>query len=215
MNGVHDMGGMHGLGPIAPEPGEPVFHERWEARTYAMALAVGAWGRWTLDAFRHQRELIPGPEYLATSYYAQWLESLAILLARSGLVSAAELKSGRPDAHAAPLQAEERVASAASPSSAFARQIADAPQFVVGDRVRARNLNPTGHTRLPRYVRGRAGEITRHHGAHVFPDSNAHGAGEDPRHLYQVRFAAKELWGEAAFGGAVYLDLWEPYLERA
>jgi nitrile hydratase len=90
--------------------------------------------------------------------------------------------------------------------------VADEPRFSLGMTVRARNMNPLGHTRLPRYVRGRVGAITRHHGAHVFPDSNAHGLGEQPQHLYQVRFEARELWGEAG-SGAVYIDLWESYLE--
>ena len=219
MNGVHDMGGMHGLGPIAPERDEPVFHEPWEASALALTLAAGAWRRWTLDASRHERELIPGPQYLAMSYYEKWVTALESLLAASGLVTREELASGRPapgSPRAAPPLTAERVPAALSRGGPAERQIAARPQFAIGDAVRARNLNPIGHTRLPRYARGRKGVVTRLHGAHVYPDANAHGRGEDPQHLYQVRFAASELWGEAASArDAVFIDLWEPYLERA
>ena len=219
MNGVHDMGGMHGMGPVAPEADEPLFHEPWEARALALTLAAGAWGRWSLDATRHQRELIPGPDYLRMSYYEKWIAGLEALMLRTGLVTAEELASGRPAPGAAkanpPLTAE-RVAGVLASGGPTERDVDRAPRFAVGEAVKARNLNPTGHTRLPRYVRGRAGAITRRHGAHVFPDANAHGLGEQPQPLYQVRFEAAELWGDAARGrGAVYLDLWEDYLEPA
>jgi len=218
MNGVHDMGGMHGLGPIAPEPNEPVFHEDWEARALALTLAVGAWGRWTLDESRFTRESIPGPTYLAMSYYEKWIAGLEALIVRHGLVTADELASGQPAtaAKATPPLAAERVAGALARGGPVDRTIAAPPRFAVGDAVRARNLNPTGHTRLPRYVRARLGEIVRHHGAHVLPDSNAHGRGEQPAHLYQVRFSARELWGASASGrDAVFLDLWESYFDPA
>jgi nitrile hydratase len=219
MNGVHDMGGMHGLGPIAPEAEEPVFHERWEARTLALALAVGAWGRWTLDGSRHQRELIPGPEYLRMSYYEKWIAGLEASMVRTGLVSAEELASGRPAegaVKATPRLTPERVWPVAAAGVPTLRDQASAPRFAIGDPVRARNLNPVGHTRLPRYARGRCGVITRGHGAHVFPDANAHGLGEQPQPVYQVRFEAVELWGPAAQNnGAVFIDLWEDYLEPA
>jgi nitrile hydratase len=219
MNGVHDMGGMHGLGPIAPEPDEPLFHARWEARALAITLAAGAWGRWSLDASRHQRELIPGPDYLRMSYYEKWITALEALIVNTGLVSADELASGRPAAgtpKASPPLTGERVATALAAGGPTLRETADAPRFSLGDKVRARNINPTGHTRLPRYARGHVGVISRLHGAHVFPDANAHGLGEQPRALYQVRFEAPELWGEAARGpDAVHIDLWEDYLELA
>lgn len=219
MNGVHDMGGMHGLGPIAPEPDEPLFHEPWEARALALNLAVAAWGRWTLDASRHQRELIPGPDYLRMSYYEKWIAGLEALMRGAGLVSAEELEAGRPAPDAAkarpPLTAD-RVAGVLASGGPTTREAGQPPRYAVGDLVRTRNINPTGHTRLPRYARGRGGVVTLDHGAHVFPDTNAHGLGKQPRPLYQVRFEARELWGEAARGpGAVYLDLWEDYLEPA
>ena len=219
MNGVHDMGGMHGLGPIAPETNEPVFHAPWEGRALALTLAVAAWGRWTLDASRHARELIPGTDYLRMSYYEKWITGLETLMVETGIVSRAEIASGRaspgPPKATPPLTAN-RVAATLARGGSTLRAIEAGPRFAQGTVVRARNLNPIGHTRLPRYVRGKRGAITRHHAAHVFPDANAHGLGEQPQHLYQVRFEADELWGEAAAErSAVYLDLWEDYLEPA
>jgi nitrile hydratase len=217
VNGVHDMGGMHGLGPVAPEVGEPVFHQAWEGRVHAMTLAAPTRGN--IDAGRHQRELIPGPDYLRMTYYEKWLTSLCEMLLAGGAVAAGELASGRADPaapKATPRLAPEAVPAALSRRASYQREVATQPAFQAGDTVRARNLHPLGHTRLPRYVRGRVGVVERWHGAHVFPDSNAHGRGEDPQHLYTVRFAARELWGpDAASRDSVSLDLWEPYLERA
>jgi nitrile hydratase beta subunit len=215
MNGVHDMGGMQGFGPIAAEANEPVFHERWEARALALTLGVGAWGRWTLDASRFARERIPAADYLRMSYYEKWITGLTTLLVEAGLVTGEEIVSGRsaPGAQKAvpPLKAE-RVAASLANGGPTERTVADEPRFSLGMTVRARNMNPLGHTRLPRYVRGKLGTIARRHGAHVFPDANAHGLGERPQHLYQVRFEAQELWGESN-NSAVYIDLWESYLE--
>jgi nitrile hydratase subunit beta len=217
MNGVHDMGGMHGMGPIAPEPNEPVFHERWEARTLALNLAAGACERWNIDAGRHSRERIPPAEYLRMSYYEKWLVGLITLLEETGLVSRAELESGHPAAGAdktTPLLTADQVAPMLARGRSFERPLNRPPRFAIGQRVRARKINPIGHTRLPRYVRGNIGVVDRLHGGHVFPDSNAHFQGENPQHLYSVRFSARELWGEAAGPrDAVYLDLWEDYLE--
>jgi len=215
VNGVHDMGGMQGFGPIAAEPNEPVFHERWEARALALTLAVGAWGRWTLDASRFARERIPAADYLRMSYYEKWIAGLTTLLIETGLVTRDEIVRDRAvpgtSKSVPPLKAD-RVAAALANGGPTERRIEDKPRFSPGMKVRARNMNPAGHTRLPRYARGRLGIIARHHGAHVFPDTNAHGLGETPQHLYQVRFESKELWGNAT-NGAVYIDLWESYLE--
>jgi nitrile hydratase len=219
MNSVHDMGGMHGLGPVAPETDEPVFHAPWQGRVLALTLAVGAWGRWNIDASRHQRELIPGPDYLRMSYYEKWLAGLVELMVRTGLATRAEIDSGRPDAgadRAAPALTRDRVAAVLASGGPATRDVAAARRFAIGEAVRARNINPVGHTRLPRYARGRLGVVERDHGVHVFPDTNAHGLGEQPRRLYGVRFSARELWGEAASGpGSVHLDLWDAYLEPA
>ena len=219
MNGVHDMGGMHGLGPIAPDPDEPLFHAPWEARVLALTLALGRWGRWNIDASRHQRELIPGPDYLRMSYYEKWFAGLVAVATNAGLITRAEVDSGRPDPGAAkltpPLTADGVPAMLAGggPASRPSERVA---QYAVGDQVRVRNFNPISHTRAPRYTRGRLGIIQRLHGAHVFPDSNAHFQGENPQPLYTVAFTARELWGEdASPRDRVYADLWEDYLDAA
>ncbi len=219
MNGVHDMGGTHGLGAIDAPVDEPLFHAPWEARVLALTLAVGAWGRWTLDASRHQRELIPGPAYLAMSYYEKWLTGLTALMASRGLITAAELASGQPAPGAPkaspPLTADKVAASLARGGPAM-RDVAAPQRFSAGDRVRTRNINPAGHTRLPRYARGREGVIERDHGVHVLPDTNAHDQGECPERLYGVRFTARDLWGETARSGdSLHLDLWDRYLDPA
>jgi nitrile hydratase beta subunit len=219
MNGVHDMGGMHGMGPIAPEPNEPVFHERWEARVYALNRAIGSLGKWNIDAGRHSRERIPPADYLRMTYYEKWLAGLVMLLQESGLVTRAELESGRAGpgtVKAAPPLTTAQVPGVVAARGTFERPVNTPPLFAVGERVRAKKINPPGHTRLPRYARGNLGVVDRIHGAHVFPDTNAHFQGENPQHLYSVRFSARELWGEtAAARDAVYIDLWEDYLEPA
>jgi nitrile hydratase beta subunit len=216
VNGVHDMGGMHGLGAVAPEPDEPVFHHRWEGRVHALVLASPTRGN--IDAGRHQRERIPGPDYLRMTYYEKWFTGLVAMLRASGLVTPDELATGRPDPaspKATPRLAAEAVAAGLSRQGSYLREGSTAA-FAVGDRVRARNLNPIGHTRLARYARGRTGVIERCHGPHVFPDTHAHTGADDPHPLYTVVFTAQELWGpDARAGDTVSLDLWEPYLERA
>src|SRR6185312_1652421 len=158
VNGVHDMGGMHGFGPVEPEPDEPVFHAEWERRAFALTLAMGATGQWTIDASRFAREDWPAPAYLSRTYYEMWLAGLERLLAERGLVSGDEVEAGRPLHPARPLDrvvdapAAMRMVRSGGPSNR------DAPRpaaFATGDRVRTRNLNPPTHTRLPRYVRGK------------------------------------------------------------
>jgi nitrile hydratase len=219
MNGPHDLGGSHGFGPIAPGANEPLFHAEWERRAFALVLAMGATGAWNIDMSRHARERIPPADYLASSYYAIWLKGMERLLVERGLATPEEISAG----HAiAPPAALPRRPTAATVPAALAKGAPTArdPQtpalHAVGDAVRARVMNPAGHTRLPRYVRGRMGRIAAIHGAHVFPDAHAHGAGEDPRWLYSVEFAAEELWGpQGRPGDSIRVDLWEPYLERA
>jgi nitrile hydratase beta subunit len=167
VNGVHDMGGTHGMGPIQNQAGEPVFPERWEARAFALTLAMSAWRKWTSDATRHQRELIPASEYLAMSYYEKWIAGLVELLVKSGLLTAAEADSGKPAPHSPretpPLTAEKVLPTIARGGSTR-RDLPTNSRFQVGQRVRGRNLHPTGHTRLPRYARGKLGTIDRDHG---------------------------------------------------
>ena len=219
MNGIHDMGGMHGMGPIEREKNEPVFHMRWEGRVFALRRAMSAWHRWNIDAIRNQVELMPAAEYLRTSYYERQLVAFVELLVKSGLITRAEAESGKPARGSSkavpPFTADDGTALVANgvPTN---RNVAVVPRFEWGQRVRARNVHPTGHTRLPRYARGKVGIIDRDHGVFVFPDTNAHFLGEKPQHLYSVRFAARELWGEqASINDAVHLDLWDDYLETA
>ncbi|MGA7540140.1 MAG: nitrile hydratase subunit beta [Steroidobacteraceae bacterium] len=219
MNGVHDMGGMDGMGPVRPECGEPVFHHPWEARVFALVRAMGAFGRWNIDASRHRRELIPAAEYLRMSYYEKWLTGLTGLLSKHGLAGEEELASGKPTpglAKETPALPAAMVAEFIARGAPASRGSSRPPRFRPGQHVRARNLNPVGHTRLPRYARGKAGTIDRVHGVFVLPDTNAHFQGEQPQHVYSVRFEASELWGErAAPRDAVYVDLWEAYLDAA
>jgi len=218
MNSVHDMGGMEGLGRLQIERNEPVFHAAWEGRVMGLNAALSAWRKWNLDVFRHEQERIPAAEYLRMSYYERWLITVMSLAQQAGLVSNAEIFSGRPDRSSAPATPPLRpgMVGANRKGSPKVRPTTVTPLFSLGDHVRARIINPTKHTRLPRYLRGHAGEVTTHHGAHVFPDSNAQFHGESPQHLYTVRFRARDVWGEEANPrDSVYADLWEPYLDHA
>ena len=218
MNGVHDLGGMHGFGPVIVEENEPVFHEDWEARTFALTLAAGFLGKWNIDLSRSAREQMPAAEYLMTSYYQHWLFGLRKILVDQGLLTAKELETGRAEARAAGVRV---LGGAEVPQALQNRRAArvDAqvtPRFRPGDRIVARNDHPVGHTRLPRYARGRHGEIVRDHGVFIFADTNAAGRGKKPQHVYSVRFAARELWGEEASPhDSVYLDLWDDHLDPA
>jgi len=216
VNGVHDMGGLENVGSLRPDAESPPFHARWEARVFAMVIASPSSGN--IDAGRHARERIPGPEYLAMSYFERWHQGLLFELEEGGFVTPAEIAEGRAredGERSTPLFGPEHVHAILSRPGSFLRDVAGPQGFEVGDRVRARDINPRGHTRLARYVRGREGIVERRHGAHVFPDSHAHGLGEDPQYLYGVRFAATELWGvDADPRSSVSLDIWEPCLER-
>jgi nitrile hydratase subunit beta len=219
MNGIHDMGGLQDMGPVQHEKEEPAFHAAWEGRIYGISSALRAIGKWNLDTWRHQIELLPPVDYLRMSYYERWLTINEQLLVKHGLVTPMELATGTPDpgsAKAVP------ALTAAVAARRFGRRIPSShdpnvtPQFKVGERVRARNTNPTGHTRLPRYARGKAGTIARDHGVYTFPDTNAHFQGEKRQHVYSVNFSARELWGEQASPrDSVHLDLWDDYLEHA
>jgi nitrile hydratase beta subunit len=219
MNGIHDMGGMHGMGPVQYEKNEPVFHARWESRVYALAIAMGAWRKWNIDASRYSREVIPPAEYLRMSYYEKWYAGLIRLLINSNLVTHTEVESGVPapgSAKAIPPFTASKIATMIATHINASRDVGASPRFQSGQRVRARNMHPVGHTRLPRYARGKFGTIERDHGVFVFPDTNSQFLGEKPQHVYSVRFAARELWGEqAAPRDSVYLDMWDDYLEPA
>jgi nitrile hydratase len=209
MNGVHDLGGMHGMGPVLPERDEPVFHHAWEARVFALTLATGFLGRWNLDLTRFTREQMPPAQYLDASYYERWLWGLERLLQEKGLLAGPAPQGARvlrgPDV--ARLMHSTRTARMDPEQQ---------PRFAPGDAVRARNLHPTGHIRLPRYARGKRGVIHADHGTWVFPDSNAAEQGPEPQRCYSVAFRARELWGaDAGEADLVHIDLFEPYLEPA
>jgi nitrile hydratase beta subunit len=217
MNGVHDMGGMHGLGPIEYEEDEPVFHEAWEGRVYALSRAARAFGKWSLDADRHAVEMLPPADYFRMSYYERWFARLVHDVVKHGLVTKEEMESGRPSAgspKAVPALTSVTSSSFLSRGLPSSRDPNIKPLFTVGQQVRARNIQPAGHTRLPRYVRGKTGTITRDHGVYHFPDTVAHGLGEKRQHVYSVLFDARELWGEnASPRHHVHLDMWDDYLE--
>ena len=222
MNGAHDLGGMHGLGPINPEPEaeEPVFHTEWEKRVFGLTLAAAVPGKWNIDMSRYARERQHPVDYLRHTYYENWLAGLEKLLVEAELVTPEELKAGNAAGPADEsiqqrvLEAKE-VAETIAKGSPVAMTIRTPPRFKSGEIVRAVNRHPIGHTREPRYVRGRVGVIHEYHGAHVFPDRSAEGSKEG-QHLYSVRFTAEALWGQSAPGrNAVYVDLWEDYLEPA
>ena len=217
MDGIHDLGGMHGFGPVEREDSEPPFHARWEAAVVAIMRATRG-SVYNIDEFRHGIERMDPAHYLASSYFEHWLDGIARLLAEKGVVDAAELEARTQQFH------ERPDAPVATPGEATAtrrprivetsfRAPSAPPGFAVGAAVRTRTLHPAGHTRLPRYARGKRGVIDALRGCHVFPDTAAHGLGEQPQHVYSVRFEARELWGEAAEPNQrVHLDLWESYL---
>ena len=219
MNGVHDMGGMDGFGKVEPEVDEPVFHAPWEGRVMALMRAMGAAGAWNLDMFRDAREHQPPAYYLMSSYYKSWAKSIETLMLSRGIAGADEIEAGHARTH--PAEATRKMLEPAAIRSAlkrgtYSRPARAPPCFKIGDRVRAKNIHPAGHTRLPRYARGRIGTIERVHGCHVFPDASAQGFGDDPQWLYTVVFSGRELWGvEADPTLRVSIDAFEPYLEPA
>jgi len=180
---------------------------------------MGGWRLWNLDATRFQRELIAPVDYFRMSYYERWITALVELMLKNNLVTRTEIEHGRPDKGApvrVPTFTADKVPVLISKGVPARRDISVAARFTVSQRVRARNINPIGHTRLPRYARGKLGTVVRDHGAFVFPDTNAHFLGENPQHVYSVRFDARELWGEQAGGrDVIYIDMWDDYLAPA
>jgi len=225
MNGVHDIGGTDGFGPVQPERNEPVFHEPWEGRVFAIQmLGGGEQVPSPIDSARHRIELLPPVQYVTSSYYQRWLAAREALIIQAGTLTREEIDAkvqqfaANPDLpmprREDPALAE-RIPAILRVGNSVTRAVRHQPRFAVGDRIVTRNLNPHGHTRLPRYARGKRGVIAAHHGAHVFPDTNAHGLGENPQHLYTVRILARELWGDTAEPNeCVMIDLWESYLDR-
>ena len=211
MNGIHDMGGMTDFGPVRPEPGEPLFHADWEARVVGLVRNIID-RRYNWDEFRFAIERLDPVVYLSAGYYERWLTALERYLLEKGVLRSEELhrtldgwrpKPGAPVPDGQKLGGAERSA-----------EDRTTPRFKPGDRVIARNIHPAGHTRLPRYVRGKRGTVVRFLGMFTFPDANALGLGQEPQPVYAVRFDARELWGEHAVArDGVCVDLWEDYLQ--
>ena len=222
MNGIHDMGGMHGMGPIEVREDERPFHAEWEGRAWGLLRAVGPFGPARRRNFRYEHEVLPPAEYLQMQYYERFIRVLVDRLMAAKLLTQAELDSGHADS-ASPRQTP-RVTPASIAAQLGQRRslrrddVRIEPGFKAGQRVRARNINPIGHTRLPRYLRGHRGTIVVDHGVFDFQDTDADGytLPNRPQHVYTVQFTARELWGEAANArDTVHAEMWETYLERS
>ena len=214
MNGAHDLGGKHGHGFIDRSQTEH-FPEAWEESVFGLTLACGMLGKWNLDQSRFARERCDPAKYLASTYYEHWLHGLEILLVDKGLVSAEELMSGHSDGEtkldAVKPMAVDKLLAAGAPTLLPNHSVAS---FCLGDQIVVERHNPPWHTRVPDYVRGRTGKVISHHGMHVYADEHSATGTRQAQHLYGVRFEASELWGDnAAARSAVYLDLFEPYLQ--
>ena len=221
MNGVHDMGGQQGFGPVLLEDNEPLFHAAWESRAMAVTVAMGASGQWNIDLSRSARESLPPAIYLSSTYYEIWIRALEKLMLERGMVTPSELASGQMQETASPVARVLRadtVDAALAAGTPTLRCASSPARFAVGQRVRARNIHPQGHTRLPRYVRGHTGTVVHVHGAHVYPDRHVSQTlppfDNHAEWLYTVVFDGTELWGEAADPKVqVSVDAWQPYLE--
>jgi nitrile hydratase subunit beta len=219
VNGAQDLGGQMGFGPIELEENEPNFHAKWEERAFALTLAMGATGSWTIDASRFARETLPPAIYLSSSYYEIWTRGLEKLVVENGLVSRNELQQAEATSDSKPVKRVMKAADVAGilakggPADRAERQPA---RFKVGDAIRTKRMHPEHHTRLPRYARDTIGKIETVHGVHVFPDTNAQGKGEQPTWLYGVVFKGTDIWGPASDAKlTLRIDLWEPYLDPA
>ena len=216
MDGIHDLGGRQGFGPVAANEADESFHAAWEARLFGIVRSMSRAPDWSIDWFRHCRELIDPVDYLTRPYYDQWLQTYAAMLINSGIATVEELASGRSrraPRGVSPPMPPDAVAAEKKRSLRYDREPAAPPRFKTGEAVRAKSWANPGHTRLPQYVRGHPGRVTACHGAHVLPDANAHGEARAEM-LYTVEFKAADLWPEAsARRHRVCLDLWESYLE--
>jgi len=210
MDGIHDLGGMCGFGPVSVERDEPVFHDRWEARAFGLnALGIVVLHAYNADEYRHAIERMDPAHYLTASYYERTLTAVATLLVEKGILTHADLeaRAGGRFPLARPV---------ASHAGEIAAEPASGPRFMVGDRVRVRDRRPAGHTRAPRYVRGKRGAVVHVAPPFSFPDAAAHGRSVRAEPTYHVEFQAQDLWADAAGANeTVVVDLWETYLEAA
>lgn len=218
MNGVHDMGGMDGFGKVKAEPNEPPFHAPWEGRVLALQRAMGYAGAWHIDDSRFAQETLPARVYLACSYYQRWALAMEQNLLKRGYVAPDEMALGHTLRPGKPLKRKltPDVVQKGLARSSFFRQQQGPARFKLGDRVRTKNINPQGHTRLPRYARDKFGVVELIHGCHAYPDSVATGQGDNPQWLYTIVFDGREIWGTDADPTLrISIDAFEPYLEPA
>ena len=220
MNGIHDIGGMDNIGPVNIEKDEPVFHDDWERKVYALTLATMGAGIFVTDEVRFVTETIPPSDYLTFKYYEKWLYSLEQLVLQKNVVTREELESGKVMAPELTVGVEaapaERMQYGMNNRIPVFVEVDIPPKFMVGDAIIAKNINPLHHTRIPRYIRGRRGVVEMNHGIFLLPDTNAHGGPDKPQHVYNVRFSARELWGEdAPANDCVYIDLFDDYMDPA
>lgn len=220
MNSIHDLGGMHGMGPLPFEENEPVWHAEWEKGAFGINILLLMTGLYNADESRHAMEKIPALHWLAAPYYLHWVDGMDRMLVEKQIATEEELKTGKSTTEL-PLWAKElkaievdEIEPIVMTNHPVTGDPGAGPKFKVGDRVRAININPRTHTRLPRYIRGHIGTIASHPDAFVYADDRAHGKGDNPKHTYSVRFEGAELWGpDAGPKDAVYIDLYETYLE--
>ncbi len=225
MDGIHDMGGMEGYGPVPYVADEPIdVGSRWQAFSGAAMFALLRSGRTNIDAHRHRIERLDPTRYLPISYWGRWLAAVEVAVVDQGIAEQAEVDRAvtalghHPDQTAPPprMHPVQSLESRDNDAS-FLRTIDRPRRFEVGDRVRTSPDPPQrGHHRLPRYVRGRTGVVVRAYPAFTFPDTMAHGDGEQPTYVYAVGFSARELWGPGGDPHQIcHIDLFEPYLEAA
>lgn len=218
MNGIADMGGMHGFGPVVPTNDYVPFHADWERRTLGIQFSTLCDGFYHTDDIRRTTESIRPDQYLRMSYFERWLHTTEVLLIEKNIITREELAAGRAAGGAVrrPTVSPEVAMEILRIGASTRVQEGKAARFAAGDAVLAKNINPDHHTRLPRYVRGKCGFIVRDNGIFTLPDSNSQGLGGDPQHVYLVRFSAMELWGEGASPrDCVQIELFDSYLEQA
>ncbi|MED4971056.1 nitrile hydratase subunit beta [Parageobacillus toebii] len=224
MNGVHDLGGKRDFGPIVREDQEPLFYEEWERRVFAMMLTAAGKGVYNLDEFRHAIERMDPVHYLSSTYYEHWLASIETLFLEKNIINEEqyrkrieEIKNGMSVPTSENPELKETILRVIHNGvSSERKESTVSPRFRPGDRVRVKHFYTTKHTRCPQYVMGKVGTVELYLGIHVFPDSSAHGGGEAPQPLYNVRFEASELWDDEAHEkDSVYVDLWDSYLDYA
>ncbi|MDP6816706.1 MAG: nitrile hydratase subunit beta [Alphaproteobacteria bacterium] len=218
MNSLHDMAGMDGMGPIPIEENEPVFHADWEKQVHSVARALMGRKHFNTDEFRHSMERIEASRYLQLSYYERWLEGITTLLLEKGVITQQEFDTRSADQGGGtkPAADREMVRNMYKIAGSVRLRLDVAPRFKAGDRIVARNISPPGHTRLPRYIRGKRGVVEHDHGVFHFPDTRVAGQGDQPQHMYTVGFVAREVWGEEApANDSLRITLWDDYMVPA